>query len=199
MASLAIAGTGYADTMTASYLISYGPAIEIETDMVYISGDNVNLRTYPSTEASVAASLNTNDTVERIHQIEDWSAVKYLDRIYFVHNDYISLTEVEKKVYTPIYSSSYLRRMGVVRHNGKTYTWYSQRVLPGGGLRIPGRHVSNDGYVVDENDYVAIAMNNIPMGAVIEIPFHNGFAKVYDRVGSSEYGANNVIDIYTNF
>lgn len=32
--------------------------------------------------------------------------------------------------------------MGVKNYNGQRETYYSQRILPGGGLKIPGRHVA---------------------------------------------------------
>ena len=39
--------------------------------------------------------------------------------------------------------------MGVKHFNGHRETWYSQKVLPGGGLKIPGRHIADDGTVRD--------------------------------------------------
>ena len=55
------------------------------------------------------------------------------------------------------YSCSRFKKLGRVRYGDYTYTWYSQRVLPGGGLNIPGRHLNEHGLVVDENEYVVIA------------------------------------------
>lgn len=68
---------------------------------------------------------------------------------------------------------------GVVRWNGLKFTYYSQSVLPGGGLRIPGRHINADGYVADGDGYIVLA-NDAPLGTVIDTPF--GYkGKVYDR------------------
>lgn len=89
----------------------------------------------------------------------------------------------------PQTSSSYEEFMatGVVNSDGYKYTYYSQSVLPGGGLNIPGRHVS-DGFVRDGNGYIVLA-NDAPKGTIIETPF--GAGMVYDRgtVGSH-------IDVY---
>lgn len=36
---------------------------------------------------------------------------------------------------------------GRIWYNGHTETYYSQKVLPGGGLAIPGRHIASDGTI----------------------------------------------------
>ena len=78
---------------------------------------------------------------------------------------------------------------GVVYWNGYKFTYYSEKVLPGGGLRIPGRHVNADGYVADEDGYIILA-GDAPMGSVFETPF--GYkGKIYDR-GTS----GNHLDVY---
>ena len=68
---------------------------------------------------------------------------------------------------------------GVIYWSGYKFTYYSEKVLPGGGLRIPGRHVNADGYVVDEDGYIVLA-GDAAMGTVFETPF--GYkGKIYDR------------------
>ena len=78
---------------------------------------------------------------------------------------------------------------GVVYANGYKFTYYSQSVLPGGGLSIPGRHVNAAGYVCDGEGYI-VAASSLPKGTVIATPF-GASAKVYDR-GT----VGNHIDIY---
>lgn len=89
----------------------------------------------------------------------------------------------------PQTSSSYEEFMvaGVVNSGGYKYTYYSQSVLPGGGLDIPGRHVDG-GFVRDGNGYIVLA-NDAPKGTIIETPFGTGM--VYDR-GT----VGNHIDVY---
>lgn len=78
---------------------------------------------------------------------------------------------------------------GVVYWNGYKFTYYSEKVLSGRGLRIPGRHVNADGYVADEEGYIVLA-GDAPMGSVFETPF--GYkGKIYDR-GTS----GNHLDVY---
>ena len=85
---------------------------------------------------------------------------------------------------------------GVVEDNGRTYTWYSERVLPGGGLdelNANGRTVNESGYVVDGDGYIAVASpwGADGIGTVIETPF--GMAKVYDACEGDSY------DVYTSW
>lgn len=84
------------------------------------------------------------------------------------------------QVETPmIYTLAEFRVRGVIYHEGLKFTYYSELVLPGGGLRIPGRHVNANGYVADENGYIVLA-NDAPLGTVIDTPF-GAKGKVYDR------------------
>lgn len=79
---------------------------------------------------------------------------------------------------------------GVVNWGGYRFTYYSQSVLPGGGLAIPGRHVNADGFVADADGYIVLA-NSSPKGTIIDTPF--GYqGKVYDR-GT----VGNHYDVYT--
>lgn len=88
------------------------------------------------------------------------------------------------------YSLSDLQFQGVIYWGDYKFTYYSQSVLPGGGLYIPGRHVNADGFVADGDGYIVIA-NSAPLGTVINTPF--GYqGKVYDR---GTYG--NHMDVYT--
>lgn len=64
--------------------------------------------------------------------------------------------------------------------SGYTYTYYSENVLPGGGLDIPGRHVGDEGYVCDGDGNICIASDDLPYGTVVDVPFGNGTAVVYD-------------------
>lgn len=91
------------------------------------------------------------------------------------------------------YTPDQLRTMGVINWNGWKWTWYSQRILPGGGLVIPGRHVDENGYVCDENDYICLAASSLSKGTVVDTPFGK-MGKVYDT-GC----AYDVLDVYTDF
>ena len=104
---------------------------------------------------------------------------------------YILLYDKPYNVETDVKLNSYI---GVVYFNGHKETYYSQNVLPGGGLRIPGRHVAEDGTVRDEEGYICVAAdwNYLPYGATVLTSL--GPARVYDT--GCDYG---VIDIYVNW
>lgn len=80
--------------------------------------------------------------------------------------------------------------------SGYKETWYSQRVLPGYGLKIPGRHVDSRGLICDAEGYICVAVNKYDttykMGSLIETTLGTG--KVYDT-GC----APRVIDVYCNW
>ena len=92
------------------------------------------------------------------------------------------------------YEADQLRTQGVIFDGGYRYTWYSQRVLPGGGLAIDGRHVSAEGYVVDADERIVVASSDLPRGTELDVPFGSGKAVVLDT-GC----APGTIDVYTDF
>lgn len=104
---------------------------------------------------------------------------------------YILQYDKPYNVETNVILNSYI---GVVYFNGHKEAYYSQNVLPGGGLRIPGRHVAEDGTVRDEEGYICVAAdwNYLPYGATVLTSL--GPARVYDT--GCDYG---VIDIYVNW
>ena len=89
-----------------------------------------------------------------------------------------------------------LRSMGVVSDGENTFTWYSENVLPGGGLHDlnnNGRTTNDEGFVTDGDGYIAIASpdESIPIGTEVDTPW--GTAKVYD------YNPGDSWDVYTGW
>ena len=62
-----------------------------------------------------------------------------------------------------------LRSAGIVHANGYTFSWYSQRVLPGGGLNIPGRHVDSRGFVCDGDGYIVKSYDTGVSGNCVDL------------------------------
>lgn len=91
------------------------------------------------------------------------------------------------------YTPSDFKRLGVLYFNGYKWTWYSERVLPGGGLTIPGRHLDEQGYVCDENNYICLASMNFEYGAVLDTPLGKQ-GKIYDYCET-----NGVVDVYVGW
>lgn len=83
---------------------------------------------------------------------------------------------------------------GALYFNGHKETYYSERVLPGTSLNIPGRHVAEDGTIRDGDGYICVAADGgyMPKGSILITSL--GPAKVYDS--GCAYG---IIDIYVNW
>jgi len=84
---------------------------------------------------------------------------------------------------------------GALYYNGHKETYYSQNVLPGEALNIPGRHVcETDGTIRDWDGYICVAADYsfAPYGEVVETSL--GYAKVYDT--GCAYGT---IDLYVDW
>ena len=155
-------------------------------------------------EAAIAEAATLTDIVlieEQINEIilpaqeqkdaaEEAAAaqVTYTEPTYSYSNNY-SGGSSNTYYNTGNYSGSYydFLRDGVVYDNGNKFTYYSQSVLPGGGLNIPGRHVDG-GFVKDGDGYIVVA-NSAPNGTIVSTPWGDG--KVYDK-GTS----GNHYDIY---
>lgn len=115
--------------------------------------------------------------------------VEYYEPTYYYEPAYWQAVDTSDGI-----SASEFQWLGVVEEDGVRYTWYSQNVLPGGGLdelNANGRHVEG-GYVVDGDGYIAVASSDYEKGTVIDTPF--GEAKVYDTGCAS-----GTIDVYTDF
>lgn len=86
---------------------------------------------------------------------------------------------------------------GVAYIGEQEFNWYSQNVMPGGGLdelNANGRHVDEStGFVVDGDGYIAVASpwGRDKVGTVVDTPYGQG--KVYDANEGDAY------DLYTDF
>lgn len=92
------------------------------------------------------------------------------------------------------YSPSNFKLMGVLSWGGWRWTWYSEKVLPGKGLSIPGRHVDSNRFVCDRNDYICLASDSLSRGTVVDTPFGKK-GKVYD----CGVGRRDTLDVYVSW
>ena len=167
----------------------------IETNDYMYTTDYVHYRVAPDLEAEIINTLGPGKEVYRLGICDNgWSKV-FIDNLEcYIYSDFLStekpIIQIEQTSYST-YSPSDLRNMGVIYDGGWRYTWYSERVLPGGGLNIPGRY-SDGNFVRDENGYICVASSDLAKGTVINTPW--GTAKVYD-CGC----ASGTIDIYVSW
>ena len=119
--------------------------------------------------------------------------------------DDMTIEELENALYTgtlPLeYSAFYTysdNRLslskGALYFNGHKETYYSEKVLPGETLNIPGRHVADDGTIRDGDGYICVAANSSYLEKYSILITSVGPAKVYDS--GCDYGT---IDIYTSW
>lgn len=172
-----------------------------------VTGSYVNVRTGPSTGYQVTTTLPRNTQVKILAKSGSWYKVSYNGSTGYMASDYIRIGAAAVGSSSSgsgkasdcaagsvaLYSASDLRRMGTFRWNGYRWTWYSEKVLPGGGLRIPGRHVDENRYVCDEDGYIVIASHTLPKGTVVATPLGKD-GKVYDYCATA-----GTLDVYVSW
>ena len=94
--------------------------------------------------------------------------------------------------YGATYTANEFCDLGEIYWGGWRWTWYSEKVLPGGGLDIPGRHTEG-GYVRDGDGYICLASDALDYGTVIATPF-GSYGLVYDC--GCDY---DTIDVYVSW
>lgn len=156
----------------------------------YVKWSKLYLREYPRTGKNAQATVKQGTRIGLIWQNSKWSAVMYNKRCYFCENAAL-------QAYPPIkavYSGAYFRRAGGLNWQGKHYTWYSMRVMP--GLRVPGMWIDSQGFVRDGDGYFVCGscVANKNKRVIVATPF-GGYAKCYD---CGYVGANH-FDMYVNW
>lgn len=97
---------------------------------------------------------------------------------------------------TSEYTLADLKFQGVINWGGTKFTYYSQSVLPGGGLTIPGRHINSAGFVADSSGNIVLAAPaGIAHGKIYQTPFGSP-GKVYDTCASCT-SSPLWLDVYT--
>ena len=160
---------------------------QLEKELKSVCDKNEDLsKTVKSQKKKIANLKKQNEELsEKVKQSTSYSS----STSYFKSSDLSSTSSGE-------YSPSYFRNAGDINWNGWRWTWYSQKVLPGPGLNIPGRHVDNQ-YVCDGDGYICLANDVYELGQVISTPFGKQ-GKVYDRI-TDDRSNTTTVDVYTNF
>lgn len=136
--------------------------------------DKINMETAPAAYIKIEKAFNEISLEEAIASLQDGTL---------------------RMEYSARYTDGGLtKRRGAIFYNGHRETYYSEKVLPGNGLRIPGRHVADDGTIRDADGYICVAADPafMPKGSTLITSL--GPAKVYDC--GCAYGT---IDIYVSW
>lgn len=106
----------------------------------------------------------------------------------------VSEVEINESINYAEYTPQDLEFQGILYWGDWKWTWYSENVLPGGGLDIPGRYTENStGFVCDENGYICLASDSLDKGTVVDTPFGRQ-GKVYDCGCAAD-----VLDVYVGW
>ncbi len=152
------------------------------------------LRQYENSMTGAATIEDFNEAKKKFNAIVNdcKPVIVYVDNSSSSENASSNTSSSKKPSSNASSGGSYnLRRDGIIHWGGYRFTWYSQRVLPGGGLRIPNRHVNGAGFVCDGDGYI-VAATAMGRGTVGNSPW--GAWKSYDTGVSG-----NTVDLYTNW
>ena len=171
---------GNKQNLTGKYIAQYR----------YVKWSKLYLRDYPRSFKTKIVVVKQGTRLGLIWQNNKWSAVMYNKKCYFCENASLLPYPPSK----PVYSGAYFRRAGGLNWQGKHYTWYSRRVMP--GLRVPGMWIDSQGFVRDGDGYFVCGscVANKNKRVIVPTPF-GGYAKCYD----CGYVGPNHFDMYVNW
>ena len=148
--------------------------------------------TQKPTEPATEIAKDSEEKEEDINEDGSYSSADYVD-----DNDDVSSNNNNNNSVGSgaIYSPSEFQNAGVIDWGDYQWTYYSELILPGEGLDIPGRHTTEDGYVCDGDGYVVLAadLSMLPRYSIIDTPFGRT-GKVYDT--GCAYG---IVDAYVGW
>ena len=160
--------------------------------VLYVSLSQVNIKNLTSLSASTYDAVRVEETVlDTNENLSKENGLKKIEYVTVGSYDHIVLKYSEPY---NLFSNALTRTRGALYFDGHKETYYSQNVLPGYGLNIPGRHVADDGTIRDGDGYISVAADPsfLSRGSVVMTSM--GPAKVYDT--GCAYGT---IDIYVNW
>ena len=163
------------------------------TEQVWVNANCLNVRSSPAIlNTNIIDRVSYGTELTKIKEVGAWTKIEYEEDVFaYVFSEYVQTEEIVRDA--TLYTAAQFQYLGVVYYNGWRWTWYSEKVLPGPGLNIPGRHVDGNGYVCDENDFLCIATYELAQGTIVDTPFGKK-GKVYDT--GCPYGT---LDVYTSW
>ena len=177
-------------------ITTVAPTTVAPTTVVPTTAKPTQKVTEPTTKAVEIAESSKDESENEVDEDEDEegsnSSADYVND----NDDVSSNSNSNNSVGSgATYSAEEFQNAGVINWGGYQWTYYSELILPGDGLDIPGRHTTSDGYVCDGDGYVVLAsdLSMLSRGSVVDTPF--GYTgKVYDT--GCAYG---VLDVYVSW
>lgn len=149
-----------------------------------IDDANINIDetiTYNDTDNSIDISNTENDYSEDTNDIDYYKESEYddTDNTFYYNADY---------------TAEEFQELGIISWGVYRYTWYSELDMPGEDLIIDGRHVDENGFVCDIDNYICVASDSLDRGTIVDTPFGKQ-GKVYD----CGCGYDDIIDCYVSW
>ena len=174
---------------------------EVRTTTIYTTASWLNIRETAGMEKEPIDCVPYNTELQMVNKsINGWVVINYNDKAAYISENYVSTEKQEEERGNIMstsasyeYSPVQFMNLGVIYWGDFRWTWYSENVLPGGGLNIPGRRVNDLGYVCDENGYICLASSDYSNGTIFDTPF-GGQGKVYDSGCAS-----GTLDVYVSW
>ena len=141
--------------------------------------------------ADLLAQIDKQDVIDKNETVSKFDGIE--EKKIVVINGFEGV-ELQYSDYYYVSSSPLTASRGALYYNGHKETYYSERVLPGNGLNIPGRHAADDGTIRDWEGYIVVAADPSFASRGTTLMTSMGPAKVYDT--GCAYGT---IDIYVNW
>lgn len=149
-----------------------------------IDDANINIDetiTYNDTDNSIDISNTENDYSEDTNDIDYYKESEYddTDNTFYYNADY---------------TAEEFQELGIISWGVYRYTWYSELDMPGEDLIIDGRHVDENNFVCDIDNYICVASDSLDRGTIVDTPFGKQ-GKVYD----CGCGYDDIIDCYVSW
>lgn len=159
-----------------------------EKPTVIFSFEEVEEETIPPTQEVDNYVENENDYEYMSFEPEE----EYEDESYYYDSEKESETSSSTS-FSMTYTSSDFQDMGIINWGDWTWTYYSEKLLPGEGLYLPGRNTDENGYICDGDGYLCIASSSLDWGTIVNTPFGKQ-GKVYDSGCASH-----ILDVYVSW
>lgn len=174
---------------------------EVRTETIYTTACWLNIRETAGVENEPIDCVPYNTELQMVNKgIDGWVVIDYNGKAAYVSEDYISTEKQDEEGGNIMstsasyeYSPAQFMNLGIIYWGDFRWTWYSENVLPGGGLNIPGRHTNDLGYVCDGDGYICLASNDYSNGTIFDTPF-GGQGKIYDSGCDS-----GTLDVYVSW
>ena len=189
-------------TIAFVFLVTYQYRIENNDKNTEVSSPvttSINTTTTivtTTTTEPTTVITTTKKIITTTEKITEPPATEYIEE----EEKYVDYEDEEEEEYIEpnynsdvYYSPSEFQFQGVIWYNGLKWTYYSDYVLEGSGLDIPGRHYDENNYICDSNGYIVLASCDYAKGTILNTPLGKQ-GKIYDYCPTS-----GIVDVYVHW